>query len=88
MEVMRKLTCEEAVREFFAYLDRALSGEVLEALETHLRECLDCCDRLQFSRRFDHVVKARLAEGTMPADVEERLRERLAKLAVDATADS
>lgn len=85
---MRKLTCEEAVRELLAYLDRALSGEVLEALEAHLRECLECCDRLEFSRRFDSVMKARLAGGTIPAGVEARLRERLARLAVDEPADS
>jgi anti-sigma factor (TIGR02949 family) len=88
MDAMRKLSCEEAVREFFAYLDRALSGEPLDALEAHLRECLDCCERLQFSRRVDGIVKARLAEGAVPADVEDRLRDRLAKLGVGATTDS
>lgn len=85
---MRRLSCEEAVREFFAYLDRALSGESLEALEAHLEECLDCCDRLQFSRQLDSVVKARLDEGTVPSGVEARLRERLAKLGIGQTADS
>lgn len=79
---MRRLSCEEAVREFVAYLDRALSGEPLDALEAHLRECLDCCDRLQFSRQVDSLVKTRLEDGVLPAEVEHRLRERLARIGV------
>ena len=85
---MRRLSCEEAVREFFAYLDRALSGEPLEALEAHLEECLDCCDRLQFSRQLDIAVKERLDEGRVPAGVEDRLRQRLAKLGIGPAADA
>jgi len=88
MDTLRQMSCEEAVREFFAYLDRALSGEPLESLEAHLEECLDCCDRLQFSRQLDSVVKARIDAGTVPAGVEDRLRERLAKLRIGEAADS
>jgi anti-sigma factor (TIGR02949 family) len=81
---MTRMSCEEAIRQFFAYLDHALSGEPLEALEAHLQDCLDCCDRLQFNRRLDSAVKARLADGGVPAGVEDRLRERLAKLGLEA----
>ena len=81
---MTRMSCEEAMRQFFAYLDRALSGEPLEALEAHLEECLECCDRLQFNRRLDGAVKARLAEGGVPEGVEDRLRERLGKLGLEA----
>lgn len=81
---MTRMSCEEAMRQFFGYLDRALSGEPLEALEAHLQECLECCDRLQFNRRLDGAVKARLAEGRLPEGVEDRLRERLGKLGLEA----
>jgi anti-sigma factor (TIGR02949 family) len=73
-----KLSCEQAVQQFFAYLDRALKGEELEALEAHLEECLDCCDRLEFSRKLDDSVKKRLAEGPLPPGIEERIRRALA----------
>lgn len=72
-----RLTCEEAVRQFFAYLDRSLAGEAIGALEEHLRQCLDCCERLEFSRQMDRFVKARLESGTVPAGLEDRLRDRL-----------
>ena len=73
MVSVRKMTCEEAVRQFFAYLDRAISGEPLDALEEHLEACLDCCDRLQFSRRLDAFVMS-LGETRLPHGLQERIR--------------
>jgi anti-sigma factor (TIGR02949 family) len=74
-----RLTCEQAVRQFFAYLDRALAGEPLAALEKHLTDCLDCCDRLQFDRRLDGFVKSRLGEAPLPEGLEARLRQGLSR---------
>ena len=68
------ITCEEAVRQFFAYLDRALEGEPLELFEKHLQDCLDCCDRLDFSRRVDAFMRARLGEEPLPEGLETRLQ--------------
>lgn len=76
---MSAMTCEQAMRQFFAFLDRALSGEPLENMEAHLEECLSCCDRLAFSRQLDAFVKTRLAEAEAPAELERRIRERLAR---------
>ena len=75
---MSAISCEDAQRRFFAYLDRALAGEDIEALEAHLEACLDCCDRLGFSRRFDSFVRSRLGEATLPPGIEERVRRALA----------
>jgi hypothetical protein len=71
---MNLLTCEQAVHQFFAYLDWGLSGEPLEALEAHLEACLDCCDKLRFSRQLDAFVKARLPEARLPADLDAKIR--------------
>ena len=72
-----RMTCQEAVSQFFAYLDRALAGQSLDNLEKHLGECLDCCDRLQFSRRLDAFVKDRLEDEPLPEGIEDRLRRGL-----------
>jgi anti-sigma factor (TIGR02949 family) len=77
-----RMTCEQAVRQFFAYLDRALEGEPLEMFEKHLEDCLDCCDRLQFSRRLDAFVKSRLGDAPLPEGLEARLREGLQRARV------
>jgi anti-sigma factor (TIGR02949 family) len=78
MDAMSRLSCERAARQFFAYLDRALSGEPLEALEAHLEACLDCCDKLRFSRQLDAFVKGRLGEAPLPEGIEARIRCQIA----------
>lgn len=77
MGTTKPLTCEEAVRQLSAYLDRALAGEPIEAFEAHLEACLDCCDKLEFSRKLDAVVKSRLKEEPLPEGIEERIRRLL-----------
>ena len=74
---MGPLTCEEAVRQFFAYLDRALAGEPLHDLQTHLDACLDCCEKLSFSRELDTFFRERLPDRPMPTALEGRIREAL-----------
>lgn len=74
---MSTLTCAEAVSQFFAYLDRALAGDVVEDLEAHLEACLSCCDKLAFSRQLDRFVKDRLPETPLPEGIEARVRRAL-----------
>ena len=73
-----RITCDEALRRLTAYLDEALSGNDLEVLEAHIDACLDCCDKLEFSRKLDQVVKARLGDEGLPEGLEERIRRALA----------
>jgi anti-sigma factor (TIGR02949 family) len=77
-DTKRPLSCDEAVRQFFAYLDRALSGEPMQALEAHLEACLDCCERLAFSRKLDAFVRDRLGEAPLPGEIEARIRRLIA----------
>ena len=74
---MKPIACSEATQQFFAYLDRVLSGESLEALEAHLEECLACCDQLQFTRKLDAFVKERARHTSTPPGLEERLKSAL-----------
>jgi anti-sigma factor (TIGR02949 family) len=85
MDATKRMSCEEAIRQFFAYLDRALAGDVLESLETHLDACLDCCDRLQFSRQLDTFVKGRVGDSPLPDGFEERLRRGIARARAEGT---
>jgi anti-sigma factor (TIGR02949 family) len=78
---MDAMSCEDAQRRFFAYLDRALAGEDVEGLKAHLEACLECCDRLAFSRRLDSFVRSRLGEAALPAGIEERVHRALAAAA-------
>jgi len=71
---MKSMRCEQAIQELFLYLDRALAGERLEALEVHLQNCLNCCDRLSFNRSLDGFVKERLGDAPLPDGIEQRIR--------------
>jgi len=75
---MNRMSCEQAMRQFYAYLDRALSGEQLSELNDHLKACLDCCDKLQFSRQLDDFVKSRFGDEPLPEGIEARIRKELA----------
>ena len=81
---MTAMSCEQAVKLLFAYLDRALSGEPLEDLEAHIETCLACCDKLAFSRQLDAFVKTRFAEVTVPAGLESRVRQALERASMEA----
>jgi mycothiol system anti-sigma-R factor len=72
-----RLTCAQAVQQFFAYLDRAMSGEEVADLEAHLAACLDCCDKLAFSRELDAFVKRHLPDNPVPTALEARVRRAL-----------
>lgn len=74
MENLKRMSCEDAARQFFSYLDRALSGEPLETLEAHLDACLDCCEKLDFNRKLDAFVKERLGDEPLPEGIEEKIR--------------
>jgi anti-sigma factor (TIGR02949 family) len=74
---MSTLSCDQAVRRFFAYLDRALAGEEIADLEGHLRSCLDCCEKLEFSRKLDRFVKERLGDEPLPEGLEAKIRRAL-----------
>jgi anti-sigma factor (TIGR02949 family) len=78
-DAKRPLSCDAAVSQFFAYLDRALAGEPMEALEAHVEACLDCCERLEFSRELDAFVKDRLGDAPTPAGIEARIKGLLAR---------
>jgi anti-sigma factor (TIGR02949 family) len=73
----QRLSCAEALSRLTAYLDAALSGQDLEALEEHINACLDCCDRLEFSRKLDQAVRARLGDEPLPEGIEQRIRRAL-----------
>jgi anti-sigma factor (TIGR02949 family) len=81
---MNAMSCEDAQRRFFAYLDRALEGQEVEEVQAHLEACLECCDRLAFSRRLDSFVRSRLGEAPLPPGIEERIRGALLGSAQEA----
>ncbi len=67
------ITCEEALRQLAAYLDRELAGEEHRALEHHLGVCRSCFSRAEFERRLKSEI-AGLASDEVPPSLELRVR--------------
>lgn len=66
------ITCEEVIRELFAYLDREVDEQLSERIEHHLQRCRDCFSRAEFERR----LRERLNESA-EAKAPDRLRRRI-----------
>jgi mycothiol system anti-sigma-R factor len=66
------ITCAEAVRQLWEYLDGVVAEADREAIEEHLSFCRRCCGEVEFAEEL-RVFLARRGHEELPADVRERL---------------
>ena len=66
------ITCAEAVKQLWAYLDGALPAEDYESVEAHLTFCRRCCGELEFAKELQEFLRSKVAVA-LPADVHRRL---------------
>lgn len=66
------ITCAEAVRELWAYLDGVVDASGREAIEEHLSFCRRCCGEVEFAEELRAFLAAQAAEQ-LPDDVRSRL---------------
>lgn len=78
------ITCAEAVRRLWAYLEDEVEETTRERLEEHLAFCRRCCGELEFAEELRAFLAAS-ARPALPADVEERLVGFLTNLEDGAT---
>jgi anti-sigma factor (TIGR02949 family) len=73
------ITCAEAVRQLWAYLDGVVDAPAREAVEEHLSFCRRCCGEAEFALELRTFLAASAAEE-LPADVRSRLAATLDQL--------
>jgi anti-sigma factor (TIGR02949 family) len=73
------ITCAEAVRQLWEYLDGVVEEADREAIEEHLSFCRRCCGALDFAEELRRFL-ARPDEPALPADVKARLLATLTDL--------
>jgi mycothiol system anti-sigma-R factor len=73
------ITCAEAVKQLWEYLDGALPDESRAAVEEHLSFCRRCCGEAEFAAELRGFL-AREAAEEMPDDVRTRLLATLDEL--------
>jgi len=73
------ITCAEAVRQLWDYLDGVVDEADRGAIEEHLSFCRRCCGELDFAEELRRFL-AHPGEGELPEDVRTRLQTTLAEL--------
>jgi anti-sigma factor (TIGR02949 family) len=70
-------SCVEVLRRLDDYVDRALTGEDLELVESHLAECLACASAARFERALIDGIRSRLRRIVVPAELRRTIHYRL-----------
>lgn len=73
------ITCAEAVRQLWDYLDGIVDESQRELVEEHLAFCRRCCGELEFAEELRAFMAAHAADE-LPEDVRERLAVTLDEL--------
>jgi anti-sigma factor (TIGR02949 family) len=73
------ISCAEAVKQLWEYLDGIVEETDRALLEEHMSRCRRCCGELEFARELRRVL-AKSAEMDLPADVLRRLNQTLQEL--------
>jgi mycothiol system anti-sigma-R factor len=73
------ISCAEAVRQLWEYLDGALPDADRQAIEEHLSFCRRCCGEVEFAEELRGFL-AREAAEEIPDDVRNRLLATLNEL--------
>ena len=66
------ITCSEAVKQLWDYLDHAISAEDHKKVENHLSFCRSCCGELEFAKELRRLLGSADVED-IPPDVKARL---------------
>lgn len=67
------ITCTEATRRLWEYLDGSLPSTDVRTLEEHLDRCRTCCGELEFAKELRRFL-TRAADMDVRPDVLSRLR--------------
>ena len=66
------ISCAEAVRQLWEYLDQDVGEADRERVEEHLAFCRRCCGEVEFAEALRELLRS-AARPHLPAEVEQRL---------------
>jgi anti-sigma factor RsiW len=73
------ITCTEAVKQLWEYLDGTVDEAERGLIDEHLARCRRCCGELEFARELRRAL-ADAAHDDLPGDVLQRLSQTLEEL--------
>ena len=65
--------CRDTIRELYAYLDEVLDDGLRLQITSHLDECPDCQERVEFEITLKTRIRIRAAEEPLPEELRRRL---------------
>ena len=74
------ITCDEAVRQLWQYLDETLEPEAREKVGEHLAFCRECCGEVEFAHILQDFLRDSGDAEELPADVRARLERFVTEL--------
>jgi mycothiol system anti-sigma-R factor len=73
------ITCAEAVKQLWQYLDETLPQADRERVQEHLNFCRTCCGEIEFAQELQKFMASHRSDE-IPPDVRARLETMLADL--------
>lgn len=73
------ITCADAVKQLWEYLDRELPAEDRGRVEEHLNFCRTCCGELEFAEELQRFMRSRGSED-IPSGIRDRLEAMLGEM--------
>lgn len=67
--------CDETLRQLYRYLDEVLDETVHVEIQSHVADCPECRDRVQFESSLLVHIRQRSKEEPIPEDLRRRLLE-------------
>jgi mycothiol system anti-sigma-R factor len=75
------ISCSDAVRELWRYLDGELPAGARAEVDEHLAACLRCCGEVEFADELRRFLAAHGDDEAIPDDVRARLLSTLDSIA-------
>jgi len=74
------MTCEEAVKKLYEYIDKELDRSTVEQLDRHLEICKSCCDHFEFERKVKALIQDSVFVQKAPISLKDRIQTNLKSL--------
>jgi mycothiol system anti-sigma-R factor len=71
------MDCDDCLERLYAFLDQELAPTERTQVASHLEDCSDCGDNLAFEERFLKVVRDCGTSDVAPAELRQRVIDRL-----------
>jgi mycothiol system anti-sigma-R factor len=79
------MDCDDCLERLYTYLDQELGAIEVSKVAQHLADCGDCDENFVFEARFLEVIKDCGTSDVAPAELRQRVIERLRRDAPPAT---